>query len=70
MAVVFKNQSKTKERRSLLMKKFIALGVALTVLLFSFLPTATAADVKNGVSVCEDLKPKPDPYPYPSLDRN
>ena len=45
------------------MKKFIALGVALTVLLFSFLPTATVADVKNGVSVCEDLEANPDPYP-------
>ena len=44
------------------MKKFIALGVALTVLLFSFLPTATAADVKNGVSVCSDIKPNTQPH--------
>ena len=43
------------------MKKFIALGVALVVLLFSFIPSATVADVNQGISVCEDLKPKPNP---------
>ena len=45
------------------MKKFIALGVALAVMLFSFLPAATVAEVNSGVSVCEDLEPHPDPHP-------
>ena len=38
------------------MKKFIALGVALLVLLFSFVPAANVADV-DGVQVCEDIEP-------------
>ena len=45
------------------MKKFIALGAALIVLLFGFVASAEYAEVDNGgVMVCEDLKP--DPYPY------
>ena len=45
------------------MKKFIALGVALMVLLFGFAASAEVATVENsGVQVCSDLKP--DPYPY------
>ena len=38
------------------MKKFVALGVALLVLLFSFIPTAEVAE-NEGICVCEDLKP-------------
>lgn len=45
------------------MKKFIALGVALVVMLFSFLPATTVAEVNNGVSVCEDIKPNANPHP-------
>lgn len=45
------------------MKKFVALGVALVVMLFSFLPAATVAEVIYGVSVCEDIRPNPDPHP-------
>ena len=45
-----------KERRTLQMKKIVALGVALLVLLFSFIPTAEVAENK-GICVCEDLKP-------------
>lgn len=45
------------------MKKFIALGAALVVLLFSFVANAEVAVVENdGVQVCEDLKPDPVPY--------
>lgn len=63
VSVVFhRKQMITKERRSLLMKKFIALGVALVVVLFSFLPTATVAKENYGVSVCEDLEPNPNPH--------
>lgn len=39
------------------MKKFIALGVALVTLLFSFIPAANAGDVNVGVQVCEDIRP-------------
>lgn len=44
------------------MKKFIALGVALVVLLFSFIPAANVADANVGVQVCEDISPDPNPY--------
>ena len=39
------------------MKKFVAMGVALLVLLFSFIPTAEVADTNVRVQVCEDLMP-------------
>ena len=45
------------------MKKFIALGAALMVLLFSFVANAEVAVAENeGIQVCSDLEP--DPYPY------
>lgn len=44
------------------MKKFIALGVALVTLLFSFIPAANAGDVNVGVQVCSDISPDPDPH--------
>ncbi len=44
------------------MKKFIALGAALAVLLFNFIPTVSVAEVNQGVMVCSDLEPKPDPH--------
>ena len=44
------------------MKRFVALGIALAVLLFHFIPAVTTADTNVGVSVCEDLEPNPDPY--------
>lgn len=40
------------------MKKFIALGAALMVLLFSFAANANVTMAKNeGIQVCEDLMP-------------
>ena len=39
------------------MKKFIALGVTLVVMLFHFVPVADTADVDAGVVVCDDLMP-------------
>ena len=45
------------------MKKFIALGVALAVLLFSFMPAVGTATEMSGVSVCEDIKPNANPHP-------
>lgn len=45
------------------MKKFIALGAALMVLLFSFVANAEVVVAENeGIQVCEDLKPDPVPY--------
>ena len=44
------------------MKKFIALGVALVTLLLSFVPAVSVAEVQNGVSVCENIRPNPNPY--------
>lgn len=43
------------------MKKFIALGIALMVLLFSFVP-ATNVTENEGIQVCEDIEPDPIPY--------
>lgn len=44
------------------MKKFIALGIALMVLLFSFMPSVEVADVNEGIQVCSDVKPQRYPY--------
>lgn len=44
------------------MKKFVAVGVALFVLLFSFLPEIEVADGNTGIQVCEDLEPDLDMY--------
>lgn len=44
------------------MKKFIAIGAALLVLLFSFMPSFSTANANEGIQVCEDLEPKPYPY--------
>lgn len=44
------------------MKKFIALGVALVTLLFSFIPVANTGDVNVGVQVCSDICPDPNPH--------
>lgn len=45
------------------MKKFIALGAALMMLLAGFAASADVTVVENGgVQVCEDLEP--DPFPY------
>ena len=43
------------------MKKFVALGVALLVLLFSFIPAVNTAAAQVGVQVCEDLWPDSHP---------
>lgn len=39
------------------MKKFIALGMALAVLMLSFIPSVKATEPNFGVSVCDDLEP-------------
>lgn len=44
------------------MKKFIALGAALMVLLFGFAANATVAVAENDITVCSDIKPQPEPY--------
>lgn len=49
------------------MKKFIALGAALMVLLFGFAANATVAVAENGINVCDDLEPQIDPYDGPSI---
>lgn len=45
------------------MKKFIALSVAVVMLLFGFAAVTEVNVVEDGnVKVCSDLKPKPEPY--------
>jgi len=45
------------------MKRFIALGAALFVLLFSFAANVTVEQAENNeIQVCSDLKPDPNPY--------
>ncbi|MBQ8040991.1 MAG: hypothetical protein IJ274_14195 [Lachnospiraceae bacterium] len=44
------------------MKKFIAIGAALLVLLFNFMPSFSTANANEGIQVCEDLEPMPYVY--------
>ena len=45
------------------MKRFIALGAALFVLLFSFAANVTVELAENdGIQVCEDIKPNKNPH--------
>lgn len=47
------------------MKKFIALGAALVMLLLGFVtPAEVAVEESNGIQVCSDLEYPP--YPYES----
>jgi len=45
-----------------MMKKFIALGVALVALFLSFAPAMVSAEVEESVKVCSDLEPDPNMY--------
>lgn len=54
--IVVQKTQKTKEVK--IMKRFIALGAALFVLLFSFAANVTVELAENdGIQVCEDLRP-------------
>jgi len=53
---------KYERKKGFVMKKFIAIGAALLVLLFSFMPSFSTANANEGIQVCEDLEPKPYPY--------
>lgn len=44
------------------MKKFIAIGAALLVLLFNFMPSFSTANANEGIQVCSDLRPQRYPY--------
>lgn len=44
------------------MKRFIALGLALMVLLFSFIPSVDVANLNEGIRVCSNLEPQIEPY--------
>ena len=44
------------------MKKFIAIGAALLVLLFSFIPSFRTANANEGIQVCCDIRPQRYPY--------
>lgn len=44
------------------MKNFIAPGISLMVLLFSFIPFSETADANEDIQVCSDIKPPKDPY--------
>lgn len=59
--VFVKNSQKTR-KKVVVMKKFVALGVALFVLLFSFLPAVDVAEGNAGIQVCDDLEPDLDMY--------
>ncbi len=44
------------------MKKFVALGAALLVLLFSCMPAVEAVNENAGIQVCDDLGPDLNTY--------
>ena len=55
-----------KRKKDFVMKKLIALSIAVVMLLLGF---ATAVEVNvegKGITVCEDIKPKPDPNDAPT----
>jgi len=49
------------------MKKLVALSVAVIMLFFGFAATADVQMNENGINVCEDIEPKPDPNDAPAL---
>ena len=51
------------------MKKIIALGIAVVMLLFGFVATAEINVAETGITVCEDLEPKPNPHDGPFLQK-
>ena len=44
------------------MKKLIVLGAAVLMLLLGFVASVNVEGKEQGVKVCEDLEPKPDPH--------
>jgi len=44
------------------MKKLIVLGTAILMLLFGVVASVNVETNAQGVKVCEDLEPKPDPH--------
>lgn len=44
------------------MKKLIVLGTAILMLLFGVVASVNVETNAQGVKVCEDLKPKPNPH--------
>lgn len=57
-----KTHKKKLRKKEFIMKKFVALGAALLVLLFSCLPTVEAVNENAGIQVCDDLEPDLDMY--------
>lgn len=51
-----------QKKEGFVMKKFIALGIALMVLLFSLTPSAEVAVANEGIQVCSDLEPQIEPF--------
>ena len=49
------------------MKKIVALGIAVVMLLFGFVATAEINVAETGITVCDDIKPKPYPNNSPSF---
>jgi len=53
---------KYERKKGFVMKKFIAIGAALLVLLFSFMPSFSTANANEGIQVCCDIEPQAYPY--------
>ena len=51
-----------KGKKVFIMKKIIALSVAVLMLLLGFAATADFDVMDEGITVCEDIKPKSEPY--------
>lgn len=44
------------------MKKLIALSIAVVMLLLGFATAVEVNVMEEGISVCDDIKPQPEPY--------
>ena len=51
-----------KGKKDFIMKKLIVLGAAVLMLLLGFVASVNVEGKEQGVKVCEDLEPKPDPH--------
>ena len=49
------------------MKKLIALSIAVVMLLLGFATAVETSVVRDEITLCEDLKPKPEPHDTPAL---
>ena len=51
-----------KRKKDFVMKKLIALSIAVVMLLLGFATAVEVNVMEEGISVCDDIEPQPEPY--------